>query len=95
MELFVAHIDGQMESQFEDLRATLVREAYRIMETRPVVRFVQDRRVLRSIIDGMGLRARIVKAARETTARLAPFVGLATIEDLRALEQDMLRREKH
>jgi hypothetical protein len=64
------------------------------MESPVFVRLLQDRRVLNVLVEGMSVKARLRELARDMGARLAPTLGLATLEDLRALERDLERPER-
>ena len=75
-----------------DLRATIVRGAFRIMESRQFVRLFQDERVQRALIEWLSLPARARCWVRSSGAAAARTLGLATVADLRALEQHLVSR---
>lgn len=80
-----------MGGEREELRSRIVRSAFRVMESPTFVRLLQDRRVLNVLIEGMSVKVRFRELAREVGARIAPTFGLATLEDLRAMEHDLDR----
>lgn len=75
-----------------DLRTTLVKGAFRVMQSPQFVRLLQDERVLAFLVEGMSVKARGRVLLRETGRALARTLGLATHEDLRAVERDLRDR---
>lgn len=76
-------------ARISDLRTRLVKGAFKVMQTPQFVRLLQDKRVLHVLVDGMSMRARTRMMLREAGEMLARTFGLATLADLRALEQDL------
>jgi hypothetical protein len=75
-----------------DLRTALVKGAFRVMQSPQFVRLLQDRRVLAILVEGLSVKASGRVALREAGKALARTLGLATLEDLRAVEQDLRER---
>lgn len=72
-----------------ELRSKLVQGAFKVMESRSFVRLLQDRRVLTVLVEGMGARSLLSSLGRRVGATAARTLGLATVEDLRSLENDI------
>lgn len=75
-----------------DLRTSLVKAAFKVMQSPQFVRALQDERILAFLVEGMSAKARSVVLLREAGRTLARTLGLATLEDLRSVEQDLMER---
>lgn len=75
-----------------DIRGSLVRVAVRILRGRPGRHLVERSRVLDAIVAGLSLPARARMASRRAGGQAARILGLATVEDLRELEESLVRQ---
>ena len=74
------------------LRARLVSAAFRVIHSPRFARLVEDHGVLEAIVVGLSVEARARVALRRTGAGVARVLGLATMEDLREVEEAARRR---